>query len=255
FQNNAGGAWDNAKKSFEKGVEIEGQIFYKKSEPHKAAVIGDTVGDTFKDTSGPSMNILIKLTSLVGLTIAPLIAIDSKSHHSSTDKSTQVTATQEIMGSLGQSLGSLMSVKLGDISLNLPEKGIENQLLSYLKDSSNQLGQEKWFDFDRLTFKTNSHELEQSSEEQLNNIVAILKGFPNSQAKIGGYTDKTGNSADNLALSQKRADFVMNALISKGIAADRLSAKGYGDTHQICEEDSDACRAKNRRIALQLSTK
>jgi hypothetical protein len=80
FQNNAGGAWDNAKKSFEKGVEIEvngkKEIFYKKSEPHKAAVVGDTVGDPFKDTSGPSMNILIKLSSLVGLTIAPLIAVD-----------------------------------------------------------------------------------------------------------------------------------------------------------------------------------
>jgi K(+)-stimulated pyrophosphate-energized sodium pump len=73
FQNNAGGAWDNAKKSFEKGIEINGEMFYKKSEPHKAAVVGDTVGDPFKDTSGPSMNILIKLTCLVGLTLAPIL--------------------------------------------------------------------------------------------------------------------------------------------------------------------------------------
>ena len=78
FQNNAGGAWDNAKKSFEAGVEIDGKMTYKGSDAHKAAVTGDTVGDPFKDTSGPSMNILIKLTCLVGLVLAPILGNHSE---------------------------------------------------------------------------------------------------------------------------------------------------------------------------------
>ena len=86
FQNNAGGAWDNAKKSFESGVEIDGKMVYKGSDAHKAAVTGDTVGDPFKDTSGPSMNILIKLTCLVGLVIAPVLG-----GHSNDTSSTEVS--------------------------------------------------------------------------------------------------------------------------------------------------------------------
>ncbi len=96
FQNNAGGAWDNAKKSFEKGVEVNGEMQYKGSDPHKASVTGDTVGDPFKDTSGPSMNILIKLMSIVALIIAPHIADGGGSHSSDQTTPTAVERKVEV---------------------------------------------------------------------------------------------------------------------------------------------------------------
>jgi K(+)-stimulated pyrophosphate-energized sodium pump len=87
FQNNAGGAWDNAKKSFEAGVMINGEMTHKGSAAHEAAITGDTVGDPFKDTSGPSMNILIKLTCLIGLVIAPILG---DSHENSDTKQLEI---------------------------------------------------------------------------------------------------------------------------------------------------------------------
>jgi OmpA-OmpF porin, OOP family len=153
-------------------------------------------------------------------------------------------------------LGDFFKTHLPDgTELNIPQFGIENKLLSFIKDTSKAVDDTTWFDFDRLLFDTGKATLNSSSEEQLNNIAEILRAYPNVHVKIGGYTDNTGDPAANQTLSEARAKTVVDALTAKGIDPSRLESEGYGDQHPVADNSTEEGRAKNRRIALRVTQK
>jgi OmpA-OmpF porin, OOP family len=143
----------------------------------------------------------------------------------------------------------------GGVQLRFPRTGIEGKLLAFIEDAGQSVNNETWFDFDRLLFETDSAVLRPESREQLRNIAEILKAYPNVHVKVGGYTDSSGDPAANLRLSQDRANSVRQELIGLGIAADRLTAEGYGQEHAVADNATEAGRAQNRRVALRVTQK
>ena len=170
--------------------------------------------------------------------------------------SSAATTTGNTAQAAWAALGDMVKVKLPDGSaLDVPSRGVEAKLVSYLNDSSAPVSDTTWFDFDRLLFDTGQATLQPASQEQLTNIAAILKAYPQVQVRIGGYTDNTGDAAANLQLSQQRADNVMGELTKLGVDPSRMSAQGYGQEDPVADNSTEEGRQKNRRISLRVTAK
>lgn len=266
FQNNAGGAWDNAKKSFESGVIIDGKKVGKDSEAYVAAVTGDTVGDPFKDTSGPSMNILIKLTCLIGLVIAPILG----SQNADAAEIGGIETIEEIDeiyadaldadGNFIYDVGEILEIELptGE-TITAGSDGSERKLMKFFSVENladrivNKNDKSLWVTLDQVYFQTGGANLLDSSLGQLQNISALMNAYPDAKIKIGGYTDNTGADDVNLKVSTERANVVKDHLIKLGVEESRMQSEGYGAQHFVCEaNDTDACKAQNRRVDIKV---
>lgn len=169
---------------------------------------------------------------------------------------TLTTKAEEVVDSSASVLGNFFKFKLPNgTELNAPEFGIENKLNTWLMDNSKMVDKTTWFNFDRLLFDTGKATLRPESQEQLGNIVEILKAYPKVELKIGGYTDNVGDPAANLKLSDERAKSVMNEIVKMGIATERLQAEGYGEKFPVASNDTEEGKALNRRIAVRVTKK
>ena len=169
---------------------------------------------------------------------------------------TLTTETEEVVEEPKDALGNFFKFKLPNgIELNAPEFGIENKLNTWLMDETKVVDKTTWFNFDRLLFDTGKATLRPESQEQLKNMVEILKAYPAVELKLGGYTDNVGDPAFNLKLSGDRAKSVMDEMIKMGIAKDRLESEGYGEQFPVASNDTEEGKAQNRRIAVRVTKK
>ncbi len=135
--------------------------------------------------------------------------------------------------------------------------GLESQLVAFLDDSAQPIDKTKWFTCDKLVFRAEAPELDtEQSSGQVTNIAEILKAYPTAKLTIGGFTDNTGTAAANKALSKKRADAVVAALVAAGAPKDRLVAEGQGPENPVCAaNDTEECKAQNHRIAVNVRSR
>lgn len=197
---------------------------------------------------------------LVALPIAALVLglfwLFTHSQRTTTQVSSVTSGTANRVAGNIVGLGDFVKRTLPNkVDLNVPENGVESRLLAFIQDSGATPDRPIWFDFDRLVFDTGSASLRPESQEQLDNVAAILLAYPNVHVKVGGYTDNVGGTEHNLQLSQTRAKSVVAELVRRGVSPERLEAEGYGEQYPISDNSTEEGRAKNRRVSMRITGK
>ncbi len=171
---------------------------------------------------------------------------------------TTTSAATAGMDTLAAKAGSMIAAGKamlpGGVSLDIPKGSLEEKMLMFI-ESKDTVSKKLWFDFDRLLFETGKSSMKAESMEQLKNVAAIMKAFPNVKIKIGGYTDNVGKPESNMKLSADRAANVMAELVKMGTAAPRMESEGFGSANPVAPNDTKEGQAKNRRISISVRAK
>ena len=210
FQNNAGGAWDNAKKSFEAGVEIDGKMTYKGSDAHKAAVTGDTIGDPFKDTSGPSMNILIKLTCLIGLVIAPILG----------GHETEATEIEKVGYSLGVDMATGLKAQFESINKELKSNGEDTLNINIIAKAFQDIAEGN----DSLFSKEERSQIMQAFEDK----ILAMKSEKSTKASTDYLAENAAKKGVTTTASGLQYEVLVSGKGAKPTATDQVSVHYTG---------------------------
>lgn len=188
--------------------------------------------------------------------------VEAKEHEHGEESATSMVelpkGTVDSAGNFIYDEGELTALVLGKDTLHVGQYSTEYKLYTFLADSTAKLDTVagNWFDFTNVRFNTGSSTITDSSYKQLKNLVSIIKFFPKSQFKIGGYTDNTGDSVLNVKLSQQRADAVFSSIQKLGVSAAQLTgAKGYGPEHPVGDNTTKEGKAINRRVSVNVKAK
>lgn len=181
-------------------------------------------------------------------------------HETHAETATAVLGKVDATGDFIYEMGKMVTINLPNNAgkLDVGENSTENKLFKFLSDKSAAIDTAKgnWYELTNVKFKTGGAVIDSSSLIQIRNIAAICKAFPAAQFKVGGYTDNSGDTSKNVALSQKRADAVLAEFKKQGVSAAAFTgAKGYGPEHPIGDNATAEGRAMNRRVAVNVKAK